>query len=91
MDLLKSYGESGDESSSDSMDESLAKSVVPGECKSLSLGKSFLDVAPCVATKHDVGGVSCVVPVDNQLMYNPKFEDLFQPEVKCAVLSNFFG
>lgn len=88
MYLLKSYGESSDDDASDHEQDDMAKPIVPSECKSLQL--KSLNVAPHVATKQDVGGVSCVVPVNNQIMYNPKYSDLFQPEVLCTLMLCIF-
>ena len=85
MDLLKSYAESSDGASSDSEDEEMMKPVTLEECKSLSMANASLEVAPYVATKHDVGGVSSVVPIENSIMYNAKYSDLFQPKVSLEL------
>ncbi|VDN45208.1 unnamed protein product [Gongylonema pulchrum] len=79
MELLRSYATSSDGASSD--EELMRQPVSLESCKSLALSARALDVAPMVATRDEVGGVRRVDPRIRELDYNPRYEELFQPQV----------
>ncbi|VDM85825.1 unnamed protein product [Strongylus vulgaris] len=74
MELLKDYAHSDEDMS----DDDAAKPVSIENCKSLALPS--LTVAPEVNTKSIVKQIAIVDPRTKELMTNPTYEQLFQPE-----------
>jgi hypothetical protein len=89
MDLLQAY--KGDSSSSDECDDDVSMSEGEGtsginlapnrreEKYALALPK--VDLAPQVIAHQPIQTVAVVDPKTKELYYNPKYEELFQPEV----------
>lgn len=79
MDLLKSYR--GNSSSSDE-DEEEASMSMPGSSSAVrTLCLPSVNLAPQVVEQRTLQQVALIDPKTKELYHNPRYEELFQPEV----------
>ena len=80
MELLQNYKGDSSSDEGDEMEEGTSSSFV-GKHSQLAVALPSVNLAPQVIAQRDVQTVAVVDPKTKELYYNPKYEELFQPEV----------
>ncbi|KXJ18778.1 Pre-mRNA-processing factor 17 [Exaiptasia diaphana] len=83
--LVSAYGEDSDSEENDSPKEEITEDhtvhLNPGSSIHTMKSKFQLNVAPAVVNKNDVGATRKIDGTTKELTFNPKYEELFAPEV----------